>query len=563
MSEHIDISVKGIPDFGDVENALDKIGKEAKKTRFSGIFGDKNKKEKPASNNSNNRNDKSYSKTKDRGAVEKTRSAVGVGGSVGGQPQSDFDQLSRGGFYEALQSKVDAVKNAKNTYDEWSSKKKEEKNEKQTSAKNENGSLTTNSSSTTEFKEAIFKNVKIEKMNGGSGANSWGIVPNSSQSSATAPASSSNTENSETKSSGLTKSATGAGAAGILLVGLGALLKAASNFGENHIQAMMSQSSTLGATGSYVGGGGGLFANADVAQSNVARAKITGESILNQGNKIDDQEMKFAAQQGRGLSEIANAMAMLKKESNQSLNFYRGAANQSGFTNLRQSEYFTKIGDLSQSFRSQGFSGNMDSFMSTVAGMQLGGANADPMRKISIAENFRNSSAKGVFGGGILGGLALKEALDANGGDMLKSMIASEGPDGAKLGMSGLLKNVNDPLALAVIGKMTGAYSATESQKLQDSDLNKSIVSASDISNSEVGFNNTLKLQNEKNQAFANSEVAKGIAESMQKASELLLKAVDGIDKVYYSMESLTESIIKGTVATSKATMDLIKMVTP
>jgi hypothetical protein len=555
--ESVDIKVNLTGVTSDVERKLKEFGDKAKKGIDVPISG---KSQVSSQQQINRPLPSAKSKPPQRGFLDKSRSSTATGAQAAQQPQSDFDQLSRGGFYEAIQGKVDSLKNAKNVWDDWSKKKQSAKGHEGSvggnSGSNGNQGAFAQGSGRTEFKEAIFKNVKVERAEitkalRGAPMGAMGQALNMGGGGGVGGS----------KSGDL---AQGSGKAlpflGIGLMIAGAVAKAASSLGEAHIKAMMSQAGTIGATGGYVGGGGGYFANADVAQAHIARGRISGDSVFGKNRKaIDQQEMRFAAQQGRGLSEITEAMAKLKKESSQNLNFYRGAATQSGFKNLRQSEYFTKMADLSDSFRSQGFSGNMESFMSTVAGMQLGGANADPMRKISIAENFRNASAKGVFGGGVLGGLAFKEALDRNGGDTLKALIDSEGSDGAKLGMSGLLKNVKDPLALAVMGKMTGAFSATESQKLQLSDLDKTISPARDISKEEVGFNKVLSLDNKKNDVMANSQTAANIASTMQKAAELLLDVVPKIDKVFSAMENATNTILKGSAAGAEATMEFVK----
>lgn len=560
MSESVEFKVKFKPDTSEINRAFADIGrkgKEQKKQNVSVGGGTKSSpttRPLPASKHPSNNNRTNNT----RGFIDKSRSASTSGAQAAQQTQAEYGQFARGGFYEAVQGKMDSAKNIKNTWDDWGNKKKSDKEGGQGNGSNssQQGKGALSAGQKSEFKESIFKNVKVEKVDLKSAKGMGGFSFNSGGGKGGGGISS-NAGGGGSKAGNLAgDSGKSLPIMGIGLIIAGAVAKAASSFGEAHISAMMSQAGSYGATGAYVGGGGGLFDNADVAQANVARAKVSGESIYGKGNQIGYSEMQFAASQGRGVSEIAETMAKLRKESSQGLNFYRGAANQAGFQNLRQSEFLTKMGSISESQRSQGYSGNMDSFMGTVAGMKLGGANQDPNRKISIAESFKNNAAKGIFGGGIMGMFAFKEAMEQNDGDVLKSMIAGEGKDGAKLAQMGLQNAGLSDLALAVIGKQSGDWSATEAAGMRGSDPNKAITA--DNSAIKAGEMETRRLENEKNLKFANSNISGDIAKTMQQAAGKMLDAMGKIDAVYAKMEEATQAIIAGATSSAAVTVEFL-----
>jgi hypothetical protein len=417
MSEHIDISVKGIPDFGDVESKLQQIGDKAKKTKI-GSNNPSQSSPRPipaskitnrASSNSNN----SVFQAKDRGAV------------AASMVSSDIDEGARGGFYNALNSKVNLLKGI-------GSNKNIETNEPQLNKESAKSSLDNGKK---EINEAIFKNVKIEKMNGF--GNSSGIMPGPASNMPITSSRGVDFSGGEEGGRGSIISKIGGAIpiiGGAIAAATAGALKLVSDVGQRHVSAIQSQIGTIGATGGYVFGGGGYFDNSQVASAKVSRSRINGNSTE---SDIDKQEMMFAYSQGRGLSEIVDSMAKLKKENGSSLNFYRGAAQQAGFSNLRQSEYLTKLGDMSESLRSKGYSGDMSSFASSLAGLNIGGF-GDPSRKMSVAESIGDKSRSGVFGGGVVGGLAMAEALKESGGDFDSAMKLLEGKDGHKYGMNAL-----------------------------------------------------------------------------------------------------------------------------
>lgn len=217
---------------------------------------------------------------------------------------------------------------------------------------------------------------------------------------------------------------------GIMAAGTTVLLKLVSDIGQKYTQAMMSQSSTLGATNGYYGRAQGMFANADLAQAVVQRGRITGKTVKEDGN-ISDQEMKFAYTQGVGIGDVTASMAKLKKgDPKASLNWYRGAATESGFSGLKQSEFLSKMAEISEGVRAKGYSGDMGNFARLTAGIGYAdGSKMDPSARMGMAESLAEKGRAGLFGGGILGSLGLVKAMEKSGGDVMKaSQMLEENP---------------------------------------------------------------------------------------------------------------------------------------
>lgn len=505
MSEHIDISVKGIPDFGDVESKLQQIGDKAKKTKIgipNPTSSSTSSRQIPASkvtNKASGNSTNSVFQSKDRGAV------------AASMVSSDIDEGARGGFYNALNSKVNLFKGI-------GSNKNIETNEP---LLNKESAKTSLDNGKKEINEAIFKNVKIENMNGNS--NVIGNLRGSSPSSGTSPASG-GVDFSGGEEGGRGSIISKIGGAipfigGAIAAATAGALKLVSDVGQRHVSAIQSQIGTIGATGRYVGGGEGYFDNSQVASAKISRSRINGNST---DPDIDKQEMMFAYSQGRGLSEIVDSMAKLKKENGSSLNFYRGAAQQAGFSNLRQSEYLTKLGDMSESLRSKGYSGDMSSFSSSLAGLSIGGF-GDPSRKMSVAESIGEKSRSGVFGGGVVGGLAMAEALKESGGDFDSAMKLLEGKDGHKYGMNAL--SGFDSMTRGVLFKQQGIGSYTEGSGYSF-DPNKQISAATDLS---ISGQRVTEMNNKINEQYAGSTGAQA-AETGFKLTEGMLKSVEALN---------------------------------
>ena len=152
--------------------------------------------------------------------------------------------------------------------------------------------------------------------------------------------------------------AEGAGKFGLVVGGIAAAgLKLMSSLAGMYQQAMQQQDSTLDAMG-YVGSGGALTSNAEMAQIGLRRAKLLGGEGKDQlGNKLGVQ---FGLRQGIGGTEGAETFAKLNKfasfkEDKESFKQILAQGIKGGFEGLRQSEMFSRIASMSESSYLSGY----------------------------------------------------------------------------------------------------------------------------------------------------------------------------------------------------------------
>lgn len=486
-SDSINIRAKAIPDFKDFNRELDKIGKKGRKGiplsvnpsgggggGRGGAFG--------GGGRGGNRR-KSGSKDKQESAASKYASGGSLA-SKSGADGSDLDETQRGGFHGVIDRKISAGRELKDGF--WK-KKENEQDEKEKSPGTTKLGLGTGQGIQLQKAE-----IKIQHADFGKGA-----LPGIGGGGGTPVSATPGTDAAGVRGGNTSALGGSIPFIGAALALAGGALKIISAVGEQYHAAMQSQQSTIGATGGYVGGGGQYFANADIAQANVARGRVTGENIYGKGSLVDEQTMKFAASQGKGIAEVVKELETIRKESkNADIGFLRGGANASGFSGLRQSEYISKLSALSESLRGRGFSGDINDYSRFSAGIdRTDGIKMDPSRRMALAEQLSDQGRQGAFGGGIFGSLSMAEALKANQGDTLKAIRDSELNPGKYMtsALGGL-----DGTTRGIINKMQGgSFAEMESLKFGSGDFR------SDNSNIQAGSNQSLGLDNDKKQAFA------------------------------------------------------------
>ncbi|EKS06888.1 hypothetical protein [Leptospira santarosai] len=468
-SESLDITVRARPDFKDVDKDFERISKKGKKG-FSFLgFG------KAGSGKGKNSSFQKHLKQ-----TKETASKY-HGGSAGatklGADGTDLDETQHGGFYNTLDKKISFAK------DLFSKKKK--KGEKEEDNENSSPSLS-NPASAKQF-QIQKAELKIQHGNFDKGLLGNGAGPGSGG----------GNNGADAKGNGLSAMGMAIPIAGAAFAVAGGVLKTISAIGEQYHAAMQSQSSTIGATGGYVGGGSGYFSNAELASANVAKGRITGKSIYGKGNTIDSDTIRFTASQGKGIGEVVKELETIRKDNKHAdLGFLRGGANASGFSGLRQSEYISKLASISENLRGKGFSGDISDYTKFAAGMnRTDGTKMDPARKMSLAEELSSQGRSGAFGGGIFGSLSFANALKTNGGDVFKAIRESESSPGKYMSsaLSGLEANTR-----GIIAKLNGgSFSEMSSLKLGYSNFKE------DNSSIHAGYNKGLELDNMKKEIFA------------------------------------------------------------
>jgi len=290
------------------------------------------------------------------------------------------------------------------------------------------------------------------------------------------------------------------GIAGIGFVIASQLAGVVSDIGEKYVGQAMKQSDTIGALGGRVGGGGGYFVNEEVARANVAKARITGDSVYGKGNKVDQYEMKFASSMGVGLSEMSGMLSHIKHAEGEaaSIDKIRRKAASMGFTNLKMLTFLQKETEYAQQRTDQGLKSDFDDVL------KLGKAafgDLKPEGRIQASEQMANTVAP-RFGTNILSDMMLSKKMMMSGDGSAEGMLkAAQSLERNKSG--NLLEFVESQTKDQRVGTATGMYTQghwTPSQALAyanyDPDNKKAVEKEFAKSNKESGDPAVRAMQN-------------------------------------------------------------------
>ncbi|EMO66454.1 hypothetical protein LEP1GSC132_2477 [Leptospira kirschneri str. 200803703] len=533
-SESLEITVHAKPDFKDVDKEFSRISKKSKKLfSFFSNFGkgkdDKN--EGGSKSTKNNRQKYKFEPASKYAGGSAYATKIGADGS-------DLDETGHGGFFNTIDKKISAAKDLLNK------KKKKKENDEE------------NESTNSLIKKDSAKQFQIQK--------SEIKIQNATIHTGNIPGGKEPPGGEEVKSDTYSRIGAALPYIGAAFAVAGGVLKTISSIGEQYHSAMQSQSQTIGATGGYVGGGGGYFSNSELAQANVVKGRSTGEDIFKKGNLIESNLLQFAASQGKGIGEVVKELETIRKDSkNADLGYLRGGAKASGFNGLRQSEYITKLASIAENLRNKGFSGDISDYSRFSAGInRTDSINMSPLRRMNLAEELSSKGRSGAFGGGIFGSLSMSEALKANGGDLLKSIRDSELNPGKymSLALSGL-----DPNTRGLIHKMEGgSFSEMSSLKFGYESFGR------DQSSVHAGYNKGLELENRKKETFA-TDIGAEAAEVGYKLNTAMIDIFKenknimlGLTRSVSAIESKLIPVVSGSINTiGDGITTLCELVTP
>ncbi|NUM42680.1 MAG: hypothetical protein HUU45_13735, partial [Leptospiraceae bacterium] len=274
-------------------------------------------------------------------------------------------------------------------------------------------------------------------------------------------------------------------------------------------QAMQGQDSTLDVYGKYVNGGGSLVSNAELAKIGIARAKIsggdhttnlyekdtgahykkgdlyqwkdekTGKEYLDVRKEDEKQRYKlkqnnkdvlgiqFGLSQGIGGTAGAELFAKLEKYgqfggSKNDMKKIMSDAIHSGFTGLRQSEFFQTVSGISEKSYNSGMGIQTAADVSnTLAGIKMTGVRDNRISSVygAMDSGFKTS-------GNIMNSIAMAGHLSSGKG-ILESMKESEKGVTSKQNM-GFMKELLgglDPETRGILEKQWGISTATEAQE--------------------------------------------------------------------------------------------------
>lgn len=303
----------------------------------------------------------------------------------------------------------------------------------------------------------------------------------------------------------------------------GFLVNMASNIAEQHSAAINSQAGTISATGGYVGGGGGLFANAEVARAQVEYNRAQGFEGTNKkefGENLESTS-RFAASQGLGLGQAAGAMGEIQRTSKDiRIEFIKGAAKASNIQGLKQGEFLTKFAEIVKQNREEGFGGlNSEGFLSMAAG--ISNKVATPERGLSIMGNL-DKQAKMGDKGGIFGQLALVNTMSKNGGDFFGALAEKE-KNGYTQDDNNAISGMMPKEIFGLLGRNEGMGSFTEMMGVHGSQG----ASIKENGIGDVVGNAALGRENYAKSKFAGMNGADELANKMQKDSFTMIEKIE------------------------------------
>lgn len=461
---------------------------------------------------------------------EPARRSFERGASVGATPTSDLSEFERGGFYNSLKSKMDALSEAREKAKGEPTPRNSLPTPQGLAAEKKFGKVT--------IESADFKNIK------GLGGGKFGI-PGPGGGGGGSP-------DLMDHGDALGNAGQSIPALGALLAVGGALVKLVSSVGEQYTAAMNSQAATLGATGTYVGGGKGYFQNSDMAQAALALARERGDTAYRRGHTLVDelnqgQWTKFGASQGMGIQHVAESYGALTRDFAQnanelSLNTLRQYMKAANVPALKYGETVEKFGKHIQSMRQAGYGGisreGIEQMFSLVAGMKL----ATPERGADILQTLDKQARQAD--GSTLGNILLSKHL-ASGMSMDEAMMAAErglgDPKNAAI-LQEFMKSM-DPLSRGFFAKQLG-LTYTEGRGLTLESGQKAAVEGI-----QAGENQALSMQNESMEFMSGMGETAKVAYEMHRAMLDLLQAhkteINSIAKDMSKIVSNSMSAIK------------------
>lgn len=361
-----------------------------------------------------------------------------------------------------------------------------------------------------------------------------------------------------------------AAVAGIPVVGgmigaaAGGILQMVHDIGQEYTSTMATQQGTIGATRGYKGGGGGYFANPEMARSEIALRRTQGQFGFGKGAEIKSQDVKFASQQNIGLSQYVESLGKIKEQDKEvSTNFLRGAADINKMTGLKQGQFVQKLAGYSESLKNAGFNKqNIKQFASLTGGLAQAGMKGE--RAFTVGQTLNEDVRKGV-GGGVMSKLALAKLMSSGKSYFEASQqMQEEGLQNEETRKAyGQSLEMFSPEIRGQI--MQGQVTRKEAGLLTSKALDSKISPLSDITGQQVGFNKQLDLTNRRAESVVfGTEKGKPSAGAVaadlsHKMAENQLKLFNEhskeLKRVTSAIETIEEGVFKG-IDSSLKTME-------
>jgi len=377
-------------------------------------------------------------------------------------------------------------------------------------------------------------------------------------------------------------------------VAAGAYLSMVSSMAGMHQQSMQSQDSTLDVYGKYISGGGSLVSNAELAKIGISRSRIIGGDadvynsilkkdptqtylhkkgeiqFLNEDGKMkwkkweeDEQQryiynkdnsvtrgMKFGLSQGIGGTQGAELFAKMEKYGNFSGNKddmkkIMSDAIHSGFSGLRQAEFFQTVSGLSENAYTSGMGIQKTSDVSNV----LGGLAMTGVRDARLSSVYSGIDQGFKKSGSLMNSIAMAGHLNS-GKSLLGAMAGAEEGITSKANM-GFMKDLMkdlDPETRGILEKQLGISTATEANERAktgkniweiNEQINKKATGADSASNKveSVSGQSYRGTQNATDTAAATLDVFRDAFAQQQAIAKEFLGALKWLNGEYKSMK--------------------------
>lgn len=346
---------------------------------------------------------------------------------------------------------------------------------------------------------------------------------------------------------------------------VGGMMKQVDDMGKEWTSVMASQQGTIGATKSYITGGGGHFQNSEMANAQIALRRTQGEFGFDaKGQKnigISGRDTQFASQQNIGIGQYAEQLGQLKEnDAKISTDFLRGAADINKMTGLKQGQFVAKLAVYSNMLKESGAkTGNIRQFAQLTGGLaKAGGLTGE--RAATVGQAIDQGVRKGFEGGAIstliVGELArtMKMSIPRAQAYLEENGMANDKVRGAANKVSNrFMTNERSQDVGAMMFSQEGFMTKSEFYRMSQKNKGGDLFRPAEIKNAggiDVGSNTSLLRKNERDEFIAGSKVFEESArlgyEASKRNLEILEKIAPGFQKIVTIMEQFEDKIFDG-----------------
>lgn len=484
-------------------------------------------------------NQKNTEKAQKKSSTSKSDSGASAGFSTGGQAGSqvekDLNELRSGRFAGVFEGRAESLKKLKDSYKKAFSK------DSRTGSTSPEGSPQESGAGLgigKELKELKVRDLKVDKLIGGGSGQFGGGVSTGVGGPGGGGGKPSVSGDVGSEASKWT----------ILGVSVGAVaglaLKLGSSLAGMYQGVMQEQERTLDATGGYMGGGGNLVRNSELASITVARAQMQGGSASDYGmsNFYTHRGIQFGQSQGIGAGQGAELFAKLQKygglgdDPNELKKIFADGV-EAGFNGLKMGTFVREIASVTENAYKSGMGiqsgADVANSFSGLSGMGV--------RDERLGSVYNNLNSGITTSGNILNSMALAGHLGSGKGILESKMLAEQGM-GSQANRSNIMSMLSgmDPELQGLFLAQNGFMTNTEAYGMSQS--GKSPFGQSVPTNMSKGQDTLNRMdsagqsfrgkENEINETIAFSPTAKGAYEIQNDITKALLDTYKAVEKL-------------------------------